>query len=290
MTTATSEMAAACMAAFSADDGETIHVEVSGSGRPVVLLHGWTADHHEWQLFRQALGEEHRLYAWDARGHGGHQLQTTTAPTLERMARDLAQLLAHFDLADATLVGHSMGVLTIWEYLRQQGAARVRNLCLIDQSPKLLTDADWQWGIYGDFDVGRAACFAADLRQEFVETVLRLSAHGLNQRARAGFENNSRGWQRERERLGRLAPAPLIAAWNSLVQADYRALLPTIELPVLLIYGEQSNFYDAPVAHYVHERLRQSTLYVYENTDHCPHLWQPQRFLRDFAAFADDQA
>lgn len=278
------------MTHFLADDGEPIHVEVSGQGTPLVMLHGWTADRSEWDAFREQLSRRHRLILWDARGHGAQPMRGTTAPTLARMARDLHQLFEHFDLTEVTLVGHSMGALTAWEYIRQFGCHKLARLCLIDQSPKLLTDAEWRLGIYGDFDAARSARFLEGLRSDFVETVLRLSAHGLNQRARRGFEENTRGWQRERERVANIHPHAMIAAWESIIQSDYRALLPTIEVPTWLLYGDQSNFYPLETAHYVHRNMPNAQLAIYDNTDHCPHLWQPSRFLADLAAFTDSAA
>ncbi len=266
------------------EDGTVLRVHASGDGPPMVMLHGWTADHREWDMFTRELSRHHRVYCWDARGHGDGSVPSAL-PTLARMAADLEALCAHFDLRKVSLVGHSMGALTAWEYLRQFGPGRLARLCLIDQSPRLQTDAGWHLGIYGDFDVARAAQFAQDLQQDFVETVLRLSAHGLNAKARKGFEQNTRGWQRERARLQQLAPAPLIAAWDDLVQADYRALLPQIALPTLLIFGDESNFYPLPAAHYVQVGMPNATLRIYEQTDHNPHLWQPGRFTGDLLAF-----
>lgn len=270
---------------FVADDGERIHIEVAGAGAPLVLLHGWTASHQEWSPLVAALARRHRVIRWDARGHGGHPLCTATPPTVQRMAQDLANLRDHFAWQDAVLVGHSMGALTIWEYLRRFDSAGLRKLCLIDQSPKLVTDDEWRLGIYGDFDRRRADDFAAALGCDFAESVLRLAAHGQNARARRKYDENAKGWQRVRETLQKLDPAPLIETWASLTAADYRAVLPTIDVPTLLVWGGQSNFYDLATARYVHQHIRGSLLHVYEDTDHSPHQWQRERFERDLLAF-----
>jgi pimeloyl-ACP methyl ester carboxylesterase len=271
---------------FVADDGETIHLEIAGTGSPLVMLHGWTASHQEFSPVVAALGVKHRVFRWDARGHGGHRLGTATRPTVARMAQDLANLLAHYALTDAVLVGHSMGALTAWEYLRAFGTGGIRSLCLIDQSPKLVTGDDWKLGIYGDFDRHRAAAFESDLRADFAEAVLRLAAQGNNARARETYARNTRGWQHVREALSRLDPAPLIEVWESLVAADYRDVLPRIDVPTLLVWGGESNFYDLSTARYVHDRIEGSVLHVYDDTDHSPHQWQRERFERDLLAFA----
>lgn len=275
---------------FVADDGQSIRVRVTGNGPPLVMLHGWTASHEEWHMFIKALAGHHRLYLWDARGHGEPELPVETPVTLQRMARDVHQMLEYFGLTDVTLAGHSMGALTAWEYIRQFGTAKLARLCVIDQSPKLLTDSNWPCGIYGDFDAERAARFLQALRSDFIETVLKLSAHGLNARARQTYDQDTRGWQRERLRLAKLAPATLIEIWESLTQADLRDTLPQIAVPTLLIHGEASNFYPLQTAEYLQAHLPHALLHVYGDTDHCPHLWQPTRFVRDLLAFTNSGA
>ena len=183
-----------------------------------------------------------------------------------------------------------MGALTLWEYIRSHGTRRLTRLCFIDQSPKLETDAGWRLGIYGDFDRERSRRFIADLHDDFAETVLRLSAHGLNHRAREKYQQNARGWQKSRDALRALDPAPLIATWESLTAADYRDVLERIDIPTLLVFGAQSNFYRPETAEYLRARIRGSALRVYEGTDHSPHQWQRERFARELLEFVDGKA
>ncbi len=271
---------------FVADDGERIHIHSAGSGDPIVMMHGWTSSHQEWLRFVPELAQRLRVILWDARGHGGHALTTPTLPTVQRMARDLRNLIDHDRLLDVVLVGHSMGALTIWEFIREYGTTGLARVCLIDQSPKLLTDEDWELGIYGDFDQDKARDFVAELHDDFAEAVLRLGAYGLNPHARAKYEENAGGWQRMRSALQALNPAPLIEIWNSLTQADYRDVLEKIDIPALLIYGNESNFYHLGTGHYLRSRIPQAVLHIYEGTDHSPHQWQRERFARDLLAFA----
>lgn len=277
------------MTHFIADDGAKIHVKVSGEGSPLVLLHGWTSSHQEWFPFLGELQKKHRVYRWDARGHGGHPL-TGEAPTAERMARDLAKLLEHFGLEKVSAVGHSMGALTLWQYIRDFGTARLARLCFIDQSPKLLTAPDWEHGIYGDFDQSRNAELLGWLREDFAEGVLKLTAFGLNQRAREKYLANAGGWERSRNALRAQPAQPLIDCWASLSAADYRDVLERIDVPSMLVYGGESNFYRTSTAHYVASRIPGAILHIYEGTDHSPHQWQRERFARELMEFIDPPA
>lgn len=270
---------------FLADDGEKIYVQVSGEGPPLILLHGWTATHHEWSPFTRALNQHHRVYRWDARAHGQSIVTTDTEPTAQRIARDLQNMIDHFQLDKADILGHSMGALVLWQYLRDFGTAHLGKLCFIDQSPKLVTDDDWNLGVYGDFDTARSQTFIDSLHEDFAEGVLKLIAFGHNRKAREDYLADTPTWQRTRQFFRSLKPEPLIACWKSLTEADYRDVLKTINIPTLLIYGGQSNFYVPATAHYVAESILEATLHVYPDEDHSPHLGQRERFIGELLEF-----
>jgi pimeloyl-ACP methyl ester carboxylesterase len=271
---------------LTADDGETIHLRISGDGRPLVLLHGWTSSHRDWNPFIEPLAAHFRILRWDARGHGGHAPLTTTVPTVQRMAQDLHLLLTHHDLRDAVVVGHSMGALTLWQYVRDFGCERLGRAVILDQSPRLLTDDTWKLGVYGDFDAQRNEVFMAALREDFAEAVLRLVADGRNRAATQAYEANTEGIQAMRQRLRKLSPAPLIACWDSLTAADYRPVLAQMTIPTLLVYGGESNFYPAETARFVASHLPDARLRVYEGVDHAPHLWRRDAFIEDLLNFS----
>lgn len=272
---------------ITADDGETLHVRLIGNGTPILLLHGWTSSHASWAPLLKPLMGRYQLLRPDARGHGGHPLSQSRKPDVQRLARDVINLLDHFEIETIAAVGHSMGALTLWQCIRDFGTKRFSHLAFIDQSPKLLTDATWDGGIYGDFDTDRAQRMLDDFQADFVEAVLRLIAFGLNDKARETYQRNTAGWRTIREAVRMIDPAPVIALWETLVAADYRDMLPTIDVPTLLAHGTASNFYTAETARYLAGRIPRSRLSFYEGADHCPHLSQPERFAGELAALLD---
>ena len=275
------------MTHFLADDGEKIQVRISGDGPPLILLHGWTSSSQEWFPFLNELNAHHRAYRWDTHGHGRHKMKHNGSATVEHMEKDLRNLIDHYGLHSATAVGHSMGALTLWQYLRDHGTHGLGKLCLIDQSPKLLTADDWEHGIYGDFGVDRNRQLFYLLREDFAEGVLKLTANGLNDRARQKYADNATGWQKSRAALRAQNPEPLINCWLSLTAADYRDVLANIPLPTLLVYGGESNFYRTDTAKYVADTIPNAVLLIYEGTDHAPHQWQRERFVRELIDFID---
>lgn len=273
---------------MNADDGEQLHSYQSGNGLPVLLLHGWTANHTSWAPLAELLGARYSLLCPDARGHGGHPLTVNPEPDVQRLARDVINLLDHHGIERIAAVGHSMGALTLWQCLRDFGADRFSHLCFIDQSPKLLTDATWSCGIYGDFDPARAQRLIDELTTDFPEAVLRLIALGLNDKARETYARNSSGWRTAREALRNMDPVSFIAIWKTLVAADYRDVLATIDVPTLLAYGTASNFYTVETAHFVAAQLPHARLSLYEAADHCPHLSSPERFAGELTALLNN--
>jgi pimeloyl-ACP methyl ester carboxylesterase len=270
-----------------ADDGEALYGWSNGQGTPIVLLHGWTASHASWAPLIEPLSRKHLLLRPDARGHGGHRLAVTPTPDVARLARDLQNWLDDCAIDKAIVVGHSMGALTLWQFIADYGTARLQKVCFIDQSPRLLTDANWDKGIYGDFDATRSARLLDELHADFAEGVLRLIAQGCNAKARQTYLANTSGWRKSRDDLRAQEPGPLIAIWQSLLAADYRPVLGRIDVPTLLVHGGASNFYSQATAHFLAAQIPSARLHIYAEADHCPQLVAPERFLADFTEFVN---
>ncbi|WP_432156953.1 MULTISPECIES: alpha/beta fold hydrolase [unclassified Streptomyces] len=96
-------------------DGARLHVEVHGpqDAPPVVLAHGWTCSTAFWAAQIRALAADHRVIAYDQRGHG--RSPASAACTTEALADDLeAVLSATLEPGEkAVVAGHSMGGMTV---------------------------------------------------------------------------------------------------------------------------------------------------------------------------------
>ena len=120
-----------------------------GEGRPVVLVHGFTAPASSWALTVDALLDAgYRAITFDRRAHGESE-SPAHGQRMARHGRDLGELLAHLDLEDAVVVGASMGGNSIWAYVDQFGPARLRGAVIVDQTPKMLNADGWPYGFYG---------------------------------------------------------------------------------------------------------------------------------------------
>ena len=113
-----------------------------GAGRPVVLIHGWPLSGRSWEAQERPLIEAgYRVITYDRRGFG-QSSQPWDGYDYDTFAADLAALLDHLDLAQATLVGFSMGGGEVVRYLSAYGSGRVAQAVLASAVPPYLYQAD----------------------------------------------------------------------------------------------------------------------------------------------------
>lgn len=119
------------------DDGGTIYALERGSGPAIVLIHGITLSSSIWLRQIEMLGANNRVIAIDVRGHGRSTAGTDTY-SFDRLADDVAQVLAYCGVVEAVLVGHSMGgmiVQTLAIQRREELRKWVKELVLLSTSP-----------------------------------------------------------------------------------------------------------------------------------------------------------
>ena len=107
-----------------------VHVDDSGgSGRPVVLIHGWPLSGESWQDQIPALRDAgYRVVAYDRRGFGRSD-KPGRGYDYDTLAEDLNGVLTELDLRDVTLVGFSMGGGEVARYVTKYGTDRLHSAC-----------------------------------------------------------------------------------------------------------------------------------------------------------------
>ncbi len=129
-------------------DGTNLFYNDWGTGKPVVLIHGWPLDSDMWEYQSAYLATQGlRCIAYDRRGFGRSD-QPWAGYDYDTLADDLASLMDKLDLHDATLVGFSMGGGEVARYLSRHGTARVSRAALISAvTPFLLKTANNEDGV-----------------------------------------------------------------------------------------------------------------------------------------------
>ena len=118
-----------------------IYYEDRGTGRPVVLIHGWPLNGGSWERQSFALlAAGYRVITYDRRGFG-----RSSAPDsgydYNSLASDLSQLIEALDLQDAAIVGFSMGGGEVARYLGKYNQGRVTQACFMSSiAPALRKD------------------------------------------------------------------------------------------------------------------------------------------------------
>ena len=119
-----------------------IHYEDHGTGKPVVLIHGWPLSGKSWEKQVPALVEAgYRAIAYDRRGFGSSS-QPVDGYDYDTFANDLKALLDKLELEEVTLVGFSMGGGEVARYIGTYGENRVSKAVLAAAVPPYLYKAD----------------------------------------------------------------------------------------------------------------------------------------------------
>ena len=275
---------------FTAGDGQVVPVSVLGKGPPLVLVHGVGCSHRDWMPVARRMARHHCVLAWDARGHGSCR-PVRGSITLARLATDLAEMLDHFGLQRAVLVGHSMGALTLMQYLHLHGTQRVAAVALVDQSPRIVTDDSWRLGLFGGCSAAMLSGLIAGARQDLAEALLNEAGAlgGAWVRRQLGVDTSL--GRMLRRRLGSIDIRPLLDLAESMAQADFRASLSRLDAPLLVVLGARSPHYAGlPLDAWYRETVKHAQISVYPRAGHSPHVSEPLRFARELERFLDDHA
>lgn len=127
---------------FTTSDGVQLHYLEAGSGKPFVLIHGWSQTAEEFKHQIAGLSSSYRLIAIDQRGHGESE-KPGFGYKIHRLSKDLRELLIYLDLTDVTVLGHSMGCSVIWGYFELFGVDRLAKIVLVDEPAHLTANPAW---------------------------------------------------------------------------------------------------------------------------------------------------
>lgn len=271
---------------FTTSDGVRLHYLEAGHGKPLVLLPGWTQPASGFSAQLEALSSVSRCLALDFRGHGESD-RPEHGYRISRLARDCLDFLDHLGLHDAVLLGHSAGATVIWSFIDLFGQDRIRALVLCDEMVAFIRRPGWseeESRRYGATVGGdEALSLAATVEGQDGEQVLRdfLAREFSPDVPRPDVSRVIEG----SVKMPRQAAAELML---SVMQADFRDLLPLIRRPTLCIGGKESHL-GPEVMPWIASRIPGATV-VMIRARHFVHLEKPVEFnaaVRDFLKAVD---
>jgi len=200
----------------------------------VVLIHGYPLSGRGWDKQVPALlAAGHRVITYDRRGFG-QSSQPTTGYDYDTFAADLAALVEHLDLREAVLVGHSMGTGEVTRYLAAYGSARVAKGVLVSPIPPfLLQTPDNPEGVPQSVFDGFVQVATADApawMKGFLDNF-------YNADTLLGTLVSEQAYQASWN-IAAAASATAAVACIPTWTTDFRADLPKIDVPMLVLQGD----------------------------------------------------
>ena len=259
-----------------------LHYEQTGSGRPVVLIHGWPLSGASWAHQVPALADAgYCVITYDRRGFGDSD-KPGKDYDYDTFADDLSAVLDGLDLTDVTLVGFSMGGGEIARYITRHGQERLRSVVFAAAVPPyLLKTDDNPDGVLEESAVKEMEHSAATDRVGFLDgfTTAFFSVNG-----------EIKVSEEERQQALHLAAQAedkaLVDCIGAFARTDFREDLAAVTVPTLVLHGDGDGIvpFDASGKR-TDEAIAGSQLHVVEDAPHgmtASHTEEFNRVLLDF--------
>ncbi len=250
-------------------NGIAVNFEVRGHGRPVLFIHGFPLSHQLWTPMADRLSDVCKLIMPDLRGLG--RSEATESASMALYADDLNALLDDVGVTEpVTVVGLSMGGYVAFEFFRRH-KQRVRAIVLADtrcqaDPPEIIevrakTAAQvLDKGSRVVADVMINLLFAPDTPE-----TLRAEWHGI---------------------MAGSSPIGVAAALGAMAaRVDSTDTLPAIDVPTLVIVGENDGITPPRDAQFMHAAIPHAQLEVIPDVGHMTPVEDPQRFADALRAF-----
>jgi pimeloyl-ACP methyl ester carboxylesterase len=251
-------------------DQGIVHYEVIGRGRPVILLHGWLGSWGLWQETMAVLGRHYRTYALDFWGFGESGTKRDTY-NVQDFVRLVGQFMEQLGIAQAPLVGHSMGG-TVSLSAAIQYPQRVRKVVVIG-SPIQGTSLSFLLKLFGRRPVAWVVYH-------------NLWALKLGFRLLAPLYSRDPRWPDMMDRdIARVNLESFLLSIASLRCTDLRASLPKVGVPVLGMYGDRDVVVNPRQWKPLQAGVTTARIERFPKSGHFIMLDEPQKFvytLRDF--------
>jgi non-heme chloroperoxidase len=249
--------------------GTRIALHATGSGPPIVFVHGWARCATDWsaQFADPELTSRHRLVALDLRGHGDSEAPENGYDDPETWAEDLAAVL-EFAGPPAVLVGSSYGGLVIADYLRVHGDRSVTGLVFAGALTEI--GAGHPGGAVGEL-MGPGLRDYLSRDPAVANPALTTLTWGLTAEPADG--------ETIQRRLGeflRVPPTVRKALFKRSISSA--EVLAAIRVPTLLVHGTLDRVVDPSAAEYAAGKIPGALLRWFHDVGHLPFVERAAEF------------
>lgn len=270
------------MAHIETKDGTKLYVKEWGTGRPVILLHGWPLSADSWDDHAVALAEAgFRAVAYDRRGFGRSD-QPWNGYDYDTLTDDLAAVVKATGSEDCAIIGFSMGGGEVARYMSRHNGKSVKQAGLIASIvPYMLKTADNPDGVDEQTFAGMTAGMKKDRAAFFAEFFKAFYGVGT---PGASVGDEVLQWSRAVSMSAGLRPT--LACAQSFATTDFRADLKAFTVPTLIVHGTADQIVPIkPSAHAAAAGIKSAQLIEYDGAPHGLLASHKERFKDDLLAF-----
>ncbi|MCA9149924.1 MAG: alpha/beta hydrolase [Planctomycetales bacterium] len=216
-------------------DGHVLYAKQWGSGRPVVLIHGWPLSADSWDYHALQLADAgFRVIAYDRRGFGRSE-QPFDGYDYDSLSDDLSDVMTATEAIDATIIGFSMGGGEVARFMSRHAGRHVQQCVLISSIvPYMLKTNDNPHGVEGNVFEQMSEALLAD-RPHFYGDFFK-DFFGVGMLAKPVSEEYLQ-WTRSIAMQASLKAT--LACVKSFGTTDFRADLDAMTVPTLIIHGTE---------------------------------------------------
>lgn len=247
--------------------GDTLlHYTQSGSGEPLIILHGLFGSGKNWQSLARIFAENFEVYTLDLRNHG--QSFHHSDFDYELIVEDVYRLLGHLGIVQCQVIGHSMGGKTAM-LLALRYSTLVSKLVVADIAPvSYAHDYDHLIEPILSLDLDQyeyRASIDQALQKDIPEAPLR--AFLLQNLARVGEQWSWKvNWKAIKQNIDKITGFPALSQnWQ-------------VECPTLFIRGENSNYIGQTEERLIADHFTPVEIKTLAQAGHWLHAEQPQAF------------
>jgi pimeloyl-[acyl-carrier protein] methyl ester esterase len=246
-----------------------VHVESTGHGPPLVLLHGWAMHSGIWGPVLAQLARHHRVLAVDLPGHG-HSAPLTPC-TLDAMVAAVDAALAD-EARPLAVLGWSLGGLVAMRWAESR-PARVNRLALVCTTPRFVADADWPHAM----PVEAITRFGDELHVAWKLTVQRflaLQVHNSEHGRATLAALREQLWMR-----GEPSRPALSATFDLLITTDLRDAVARISQPTLVVAGSRDTLTSPAAGRWLADAIPGAQFREIAGSAHAPFLSHRDEFF-----------
>ncbi len=263
-------------------DGTKLYVKIWGTGRPVIMTHGWPLNADSWDDSAVAFAEAgFQAIAYDRRGFG-RSSQPWSGYDYDTLADDLSTVIEATEAKDAALFGFSMGGGEVARYMSRHGGKNVSKAALIASVvPFMLKTADNPDGTDQQVFDGMTAGMKKDRPQFFADFFKSFFGVGL---VSSPVSKEVLDWAQGMTLMAGLKPTLACAA--AFATTDFRPDLSAFTVPTLIIHGTDDKTVPIDASARAAARgIPQARLIEYDGAPHGLFATHKERLTSDLLAF-----